>query len=82
MSTSEIKKLSVNDFIEILGEEPQPEGLFVYISEKNEGILFTFPFKSPDYNLLQIIKGSIKLRINLTTKTLSKNEKQSTLNAP
>ncbi|WP_298367115.1 helix-turn-helix domain-containing protein [uncultured Lutibacter sp.] len=74
MRNSEIKKLTVNDFIEILGEEPQPEGLFVYISEKNEEIPFTFPFKSPDYSLVHIISGSIKLRVNLISKTLSKNE--------
>ncbi|SDX23888.1 AraC-type DNA-binding protein [Lutibacter oricola] len=74
MDYIEIKKLTVNDFIEILGEEPQSEGLFVYISKNNEEIPFTFPFKSPDYSILQIIKGTIKLRINLITKTLSKNE--------
>jgi len=74
LSTSEIKRLTVNDFLEILGEEPQTKGLFVYISEGKEEIPFTFPFKSPDYSLMFILKGKVQLQINLIKHTLNKSE--------
>lgn len=74
MNNSEIRKLSVNDFIEILGEEPQTQGLFVYISEQQEEIPITFPFKSSNYSLVYIVEGSMQLQINLIKHTLHKNE--------
>ncbi|MBD1262218.1 AraC family transcriptional regulator [Maribacter polysiphoniae] len=69
-----IKKLSLDDFIQIMGEEPQSEGLHVFISKNFTQIPITYPFRNLGNDILFVEKGSLKVSINLITHTLKKNE--------
>lgn len=74
MKDEPIKQLSTNEFIQLVGEEPQSDKLHVYISEGLEQIPITTPFRGSDYTLLYVEKGVLKFSINLINHTLKKNE--------
>ncbi len=69
-----IRKLSVDDFVKIMGEEPQSEGLHVFIPKDFTQIRVTYPYRSSGYKLIYVAKGVLKFTINLITYTLEKNE--------
>ncbi|MBD0776939.1 AraC family transcriptional regulator [Maribacter sp. ANRC-HE7] len=69
-----IKKLSLDDFIQIMGEEPQSEGLHVFISKNFTQIPVTYPFRNLGNDILFVEKGNLKVSINLMIHTLKKNE--------
>ncbi|MRX66326.1 helix-turn-helix domain-containing protein [Maribacter luteus] len=69
-----IKKLTTNDFVQIMGEEPQSEQLHVSITEGITQIPINYPFRTADFHLIHVAKGVFKLSINLIIYTLKKNE--------
>lgn len=61
-----IKKNSITDILEALGDDPQAEGLHIYISKEN--IIenpFPYPFRSDSYTIMIILSGSAKIQFNL-----------------
>ncbi len=64
----------MNDFIQILGEEPQSEGLHVFIFKDFTQIPITYPFRNLGNDIFFVDKGHLKVTINLITHTLKKNE--------
>jgi len=61
-----IKRNSITDILEALGDTPQAEELHIYLSR--EGISenpFPYPFRSDSYTILIVLSGSAKVRFNL-----------------
>lgn len=70
-----IKKNSINDILEALGDIPQAEGLHIYINKEN--IIenpFPYPFRSDSYTIMIILSGSSKIQFNLIDYTLQAND--------
>lgn len=71
MNKNTIKKHSINDIVEALGDIPQSEGLYVYTSkEEIFENLFPYPFRSDSYTVLLVLSGCTKIQFNLITYTL------------
>ncbi|MDQ6530971.1 helix-turn-helix domain-containing protein [Flavobacterium sp. LHD-85] len=71
MNKTNIKKHSINDLLEALGDVPQSDGLYVYVGK--EGIThrpFPYPFRSDNYSVFLLVSGSIKIQFNLITYNL------------
>lgn len=61
-----IKKNSINDILEALGDTPQADELYIYISKENiHENPFPYPFRSDSYTILIILSGSAKIQFNL-----------------
>ncbi|WP_291868274.1 helix-turn-helix domain-containing protein [Maribacter sp.] len=70
-----IKRLSVSDFVEILGDDPQSEDLFVHFTKKPVSeIPITYPFRSNNYALIFVVAGELNILVNLITYNVKKNE--------
>tara|TARA_R110002050_G_scaffold233063_3_gene368800 strand:+ start:27119 stop:28030 length:912 start_codon:yes stop_codon:yes gene_type:complete len=70
-----IKKHTISDIIEILGDTHQTDGLHVHLSKnKFEKIPLSYPFRSDNYAFLLVVSGTIKIQLNLITYTLESNE--------
>lgn len=75
MKESSIKKYTISDIIEILGDTHQADGLHIHISKnKFEKIPLTYPFRSDNYAFILVASGTITLQLNLITYTLGRNE--------
>lgn len=61
-----IKKNSINDILEALGDTPQAEGLHIYMSKEDiSENPFPYPFRSDSYTIMIILSGSSKIQFNL-----------------
>ena len=71
-----IKNYSINDVVKIIGDKPQLyTDLHVHISKNNfDETPFLAPFRSGNYTFLLILKGFIKLKLNLIKHTLESSE--------
>lgn len=70
-----IKKNSINDILEALGDTPQAEELHIYISKENiSQNPFPYPFRSDSYTILIILSGSAKIQFNLMDYNLQAND--------
>ena len=57
------RKHTINELIEIMGDNPQNDVLHVHISKnKYEEILITYPFRTDDYSLIFVVKGEITIK--------------------
>ncbi|MFC0777029.1 helix-turn-helix domain-containing protein [Flavobacterium sp. HJSW_4] len=66
-----IKKNSINDILEALGDTPQSEGLHVYMSKEDiTQSPFSYPFRSDSYTIMIILSGSSKIQFNLLDYTI------------
>lgn len=75
MKKAYIKKHTISDIIEILGDTHQTDGLHVHLSKnKFEKIPLSYPFRSDNYAFLLVVSGTIKIQLNLITYTLESNE--------
>ncbi|WP_031453348.1 hypothetical protein [Flavobacterium chungangense] len=56
-----IKKNSITDILEALGEKPQADELYICISNENiSENPFPYPFDTDSYNIMIILSGSAK----------------------
>lgn len=70
-----IKKNSINDILEALGDTPQAEGLHIYISKEDiTQSPFPYPFRSDSYTLMIILSGSSKIQFNLLDYTIQSHD--------
>lgn len=70
-----IKKNSITDILEALGDDPQAEGLHIYISKENiTENPFPYPFRSDSYTIMLILSGSSKIQFNLMDYKLQAND--------
>ena len=70
-----IKKNSITDILEALGDDPQAEGLHIYISKENiTENPFPYPFRSDSYTIMIILSGSAKIQFNLMDYKLQAND--------
>lgn len=71
MDKNTIRKHTISDILNILGDSPQSDGLHVHLS-KNEftKIPFPYPFRSDDYVILLVMSGKLKIQLNLITHNL------------
>jgi len=61
-----IRKHTIDELIEIMGDKPQNDDLHVHISKnKYEEIPITYPFRTDEYCLLFVVEGEIKIQLNL-----------------
>ena len=61
-----IKRNSITDILEALGDDPQAEGLHIYISKEDiTENPFPYPFRSDSYTIMIILSGSAKIQFNL-----------------
>ena len=75
MKNSTIKKHTISDIIEILGDSPQTDGLHVHLSKnKFEEIPLSYPFRADNYAFLLVVSGVLKIQLNLITYTIRSNE--------
>jgi AraC-like DNA-binding protein len=75
VKTEHIKKHTISDIIEILGENPQYDGLHIHISKnKFKEIPISYPFKSDNFTLLCVGSGEINFQLNLLKYSVKKNE--------
>lgn len=70
-----IKKNSINDILEVLGDTPQTEGLHIYISKEDiQESPFPYPFRLDSYTLMIVLSGSSKIQFNLLDYTIQAND--------
>lgn len=70
-----IKKNSINDILEALGDTPQGEGLHIYISKEDvTENPFPYPFRSDSYTIMIILSGSSKIQFNLLDYKIQTND--------
>ncbi|HBY66732.1 MAG TPA: hypothetical protein DEG69_02505 [Flavobacteriaceae bacterium] len=75
MQENLIRKHTINELIEIMGDNPQNDDLHVHISKnKYEEIPITYPFRTDDYSLIFVVKGEIKIQLNLREITIKSGE--------
>lgn len=76
MKQSLIKKHSISDIVKLIGDTPQKDdNLHVHISKNRfEEIPFQYPFRSDDYGFLLILKGELKVQLNLIEHTIEERE--------
>lgn len=65
MEKAGIRKLSISDILEILGDVPQSEGLHVYMGSAITEIPFPYPYRSDNYSILLILSGTVKMQLDL-----------------
>lgn len=66
MEKTSIRKLSISDILEVLGDVPQSEGLHVYMGKSAiTEIPFPFPYRSDNYSVMLILSGTLKLQLDL-----------------
>ena len=73
---SSIKSLTIVDLVEIIGDIPQEEnGLHVHLSKnKFKEIPIGYPFRGNSYVFLLVVKGSLKIQLNLLRYTIKNSE--------
>ena len=73
---SSIKSLTIDDLVEIIGDIPQEEnGLHVHLSKnKFKEIPISYPFRGNSYAILLVVKGSLKIQLNLLRYTIKNSE--------
>ena len=73
---SSIKSLTIVDLVEIIGDIPQEEnGLHVHLSKnKFKEIPIGYPFRGNSYAFLIVVKGSLKIQLNLLKYTIKNSE--------
>lgn len=70
-----IKKNSITDILEALGDKPQGEGLHIYISKEDiTENPFPYPFRSDSYTIMIILSGSAKIQFNLMDYSLKADD--------
>lgn len=70
-----IKKNSINDILEALGDTPQSQGLHIYISKEDiSESPFPYPFRSDSYTIMIILSGSSKIQFNLLDYNIQTND--------
>ncbi|OOV17595.1 AraC family transcriptional regulator [Flavobacterium sp. LM4] len=70
-----IKKNSITDILEALGDKPQADELYIYIStESISENPFPYPFRTDSYSIMIILSGSAKIQCNLMDYTLQTND--------
>tara|TARA_R110000796_G_scaffold145175_2_gene261803 strand:+ start:1896 stop:2807 length:912 start_codon:yes stop_codon:yes gene_type:complete len=75
LEKTSIKKHTISDIIEILGDSPQTDGLHVHLSKnKFEEIPLSYPFRADNYAFLLVVSGVLKIQLNLITYTIRSNE--------
>lgn len=75
MQENLIRKHTINELIDIMGDKPQNDDLHVHISKnKYEKIPITYPFRTDDYSLIFVVKGEIKVQLNLQKITIKTGE--------
>lgn len=61
-----IKRHSINDTLEALGDIPQSEGLHIYLNkEEFFESPFSYPFRSESYTILLVVSGGMTMQFNL-----------------
>lgn len=62
----------LEEILKILGEKPQYDGLHIYIQKRAiHKIPFSFPYRSTNYTVHFILKGSVSLELDLMEYSLS-----------
>lgn len=75
MKTAHIKKHTISDIIEILGENPQYDGLHIHISKnKFKESPISYPFRSDNFTFICICNGELNFQLNLLKYSVKKNE--------
>jgi|TARA_R110001592_G_scaffold59814_4_gene181691 AraC-like DNA-binding protein len=75
LENKQIKRHTINDIIEILGDTPQHEGLHIHTSKnKFKEIPLAYPFRSDNYAILLVVSGRLKLQLNILKHEVQKNE--------
>ncbi|MGX1023935.1 AraC family transcriptional activator of pobA [Psychroflexus sp. MBR-150] len=75
LENKQIKKHTIYDIIEILGEKPQHEGLHIHTSKnKFKEVPLSYPFRFDNYAVLLVVSGKIKLQLNILKYEVQKNE--------
>ncbi|WP_111307485.1 helix-turn-helix domain-containing protein [Confluentibacter sediminis] len=71
-----IKSLTIDDLVGIIGDIPQEEnGLHVHLSKnKFKEIPIGYPFRGNSYAFLLVVKGSLKIQLNLLRYTIKNSE--------
>ncbi len=70
-----IRKLSISQILEILGDAPQSEGLHVYMGKDAiTTIPFPYPYRSDNFSVMLILSGAMKLQLDLITHTANPND--------
>lgn len=70
-----IKRNSITDILEALGDTPQAEELHIYISKEDiSENPFPYPFRSDGYTILIILSGSAKIQFNLIDYKLQEDD--------
>ncbi|PZO32180.1 MAG: AraC family transcriptional regulator [Flavobacteriaceae bacterium] len=70
-----IRKLSISDILEILGDVPQSEGLHVYMGKGAiTTIPFPYPYRSDNFSVMLILSGTMKLQLDLISHTANPND--------
>ncbi|SCY75683.1 AraC-type DNA-binding protein [Flavobacterium anhuiense] len=70
-----IKRNSINDILEALGDTPQAEGLHIYISKEDiTESPFPYPFRSDSYTIMIILSGRSKIQFNLLDYTIEAHD--------
>lgn len=70
-----ILNYTVKDILEILGEVPQFEGLYIYFQRKEiKEVPFSFPYRTNNFTVHFIIKGEVSLKLDLIDYNLSKGD--------
>lgn len=66
MEKAGIRKLSISDILEVLGDVPQSKGLHVYMGKSAiTEIPFPYPYRSDNYSVLLILSGTLKIQLDL-----------------
>ena len=75
MTANYIKKHTISDIIQILGDSHQAYGLHIHLSKnKFKKIPFSYPFRGDNYVFLLVLTGAIKVQLNLITYKIESNE--------
>ncbi|MCL7763916.1 helix-turn-helix domain-containing protein [Polaribacter sp. Z014] len=76
MQTPFIKNFTINDVVKIIGDKPQINtDLHIHLSKNNfNETPFLEPFRAGNYTFLLILKGTLKVQLNLITHLLESSE--------
>jgi len=75
LNPSGIKNLSISDLLQIMGDVPQSEHLYVYLDKE---VIATnpipYPFRSDNYSFLFVLSGKMSIQLNLITHAVEAND--------
>lgn len=75
LNTQKIKKHTIGELTEMIGDSLQSEELHIHFNEKGlTEIPILYPFRSNNYGILLLLSGDVKLQLGLIQHELKKNE--------